>query len=298
MSDKRYRQARAGEHAHDAITASATSALVEDARGALGWENSVQQERLNASARSGQELGDAGSQLAFFPPIFVLPEQYPIPRCTNANDKYSPQEISALTLATQTMNADQLSKGQNAVLSTEMMLNLYDAEDKRRTFWGDDVGEFFGAASSYGNGQLTEPMMKDVMTKCGPQMQQFIAQWNKANPNSPISTPDLKNWKNLAEDEVWGAFFTSAGLQLKIDASEKEGRSQEDATRFGIGKYHGGQNMLSEVQKKVGDEVNWAPVGSHLERGTEAQQDMNQYIEEVMQPRQPIECTGGPSLVA
>ena len=251
-------------------------------QGALGPENSVMQDQMKTA-------------LGCFLPIFYVPPEFQTPTCKNANDKYSKQEIAALTMATQTMNADQLQKGQNAVLSTDMMLNLFDAEDERRTFWGDDVGEFLGVASSYGHGQLTEAMMQDVVKNCGPQMEQFIASWNEQNPDNPISTPDLKNWKSLAEDEVWGAFFSTAGLQMKIDSSEKEGRSQEDATRFGIGKYHGGFNMLSEAQKSVDDTTNWSPVEDALKNGTDEQKDMVHYIDQVMQPRSPIECTGGPA---
>lgn len=208
-------------------------------------------------------------------------------QCTDKNEAYSATQLDATSLAVSTMNADQLANGGQAVLTDDLMLNLFDAE-KSRLDWKDRLGEPFGIGNQFGIGQVSKAIEMDVFKNHSGAIQAFQDGWNKAHPERPISAPDIKNWKKLAKDPIWGPFFATAGLQTKIDGSEKPGRTQEDAVNFGVAKYHGNANVLIDAQDTVSDLINWAPVAAEVKKKNP---DWIDYVNEVVGPRNSTECT-------
>jgi hypothetical protein len=93
----------------------------------------------------------------------------------------------------------------------------------------------------------------------------------------------------LPEDMDWGDallgpqshhFFTVGYLVLNINSSAREGRSDDDAIRFGLGKYHGGMGQMQSAQQTTGEETAFDPLRSALD------DDFEGYIDDAMEFRQ------------
>jgi len=54
-----------------------------------------------------------------------------------------------------------------------------------------------------------------------------------------------------------------------------------DTTRFAVALYHTKRKTISDIQAKVGDEINWAPVEAELLK--QGLKDIVDYVNEVTQ---------------
>ena len=78
-------------------------------------------------------------------------------------------------------------------------------------------------------------------------------------------------------------FASAAYLAIWIEESRRAGRSNADATKFGIGKYHGAYPMLKKAQEKSDEDIQFLPVEQVLGSGTFAQRDLLGYINEIFE---------------
>lgn len=76
-------------------------------------------------------------------------------------------------------------------------------------------------------------------------------------------------------------FIVAAYLSLCIERRQQDGRSKEDAAKFGIGFYHGASKMIINAQKTDPDAITFSGTEKALSNGSEKEKDLVKYIKEV-----------------
>ena len=170
-------------------------------------------------------------------------------------------------------NSPSLSQNTKSIMSVDLIHNLYKAEAKRMHFL-----EKLGIdGASIGRGQVTERSYKDVIGAFGNEMNAYSAELNiefSQNFKTDMGNPYLED------------FIVIFYLALMIDQRQKDGRSAEDAAKFGIGYYHGARPSITQAQKQAEEELGYDKIpfdGTEviLRNGTPKQRDILNYIEEV-----------------
>lgn len=222
----------------------------------------------------------------------------------SADDKKAMQRLAAETqfqpVKTPDFAVDIIKKarpGQAAIqseLSVDLVNRIYAAENKRLSlaekagFDGDTVGR----------GQLGQPAYTDVGSA-----KHFKAELEKivthnyiskilaaptAQPAYEASQYDTSykfriptQYSILWRNPVLEDFVVAAYLAIRIEAAAKRaGRSAKDAARFAVALYHGMFDMVSKAQTAVSDDINWAPVETHLR--AQGNTDECDYVNEVV----------------
>jgi len=163
-------------------------------------------------------------------------------------------------------DSKKLSQATKNVLDPRLIEGIYQAEAKRL-----NVLEHVGIdGETIGRGQIGQEVYQDVMRMFKDEM------INKGGYREITEDyqQDLK--KPILED-----FATAASLALKVEESQRAGRNAEDALKFGLGLYRGARSTLYDVQKQAKEFIHYPPVERLLKAGTEKQQDIANYIEEV-----------------
>ena len=77
-------------------------------------------------------------------------------------------------------------------------------------------------------------------------------------------------------------FIVTAYLAICINNRQKEGRSKEDAAKFGIGYYHGASVSIRKAQATNQDTLSFNGTEQALKNGNKEEKDILNYINEVM----------------
>ncbi len=165
-------------------------------------------------------------------------------------------------------SSNNLSDKTKGIISVKKVENLYKAESRRLSFL-ERIG-IDGA--TIGRGQVGEDAYNDVWNLFKSEMKKYESEVRKK-----FSGDFKKDMKNTDLED----FIVAAYLSICIDRRQKEGRSAEDAAKFGIGYYHGGKSMIVKAQAKEPNIITFAGTEKALKNGTKEEKDLLNYIMEV-----------------
>ena len=172
------------------------------------------------------------------------------------NKLYSASKTAAIDLLKQSQH---LSDSTKQLLNPQLIENIYHAESKRLNNLEENI---------LGRGQVPEALYQEVL---GTFQEEIIEHGHNIIGNYQ---EDLNN--PLLEDVI-----TGGALALKVEAAQTIGRKAEDALKFGVAAYHGVTETINQVQEKLHEYTNYDPIASVLKMGSNKQQDIAAYIEEV-----------------
>ena len=179
------------------------------------------------------------------------------------NKLYDASKKAAIDLL---KSSDKLSEDTKRLLDPKLIEGIYQAEGKRLSIL-EKVGI---DGETIGRGQIGRDVYQDVMKV-------FKDDMLKKGGYQDIT----ENYRDDLKNPILEDFATASSLALKIERSQRDGRSAEDVLKFGVGLYHGARNTLYEVQQKANDLINYSPVEKLLKSGSEKQKDIAAYIDEV-----------------
>lgn len=187
--------------------------------------------------------------------------------------KYSESYGKGIAIAILKTSPD-LSKNTKSIMSVDLVYNLYKAEARRMHFL-EKIG-IDGA--TIGRGQVSERSYKDVIGAFGDEMKAY---------STELNIEFSKNFKTDMGNPYLEDFIVIFYLALTIDKRQRDGRSAEDAAKFGIGYYHGASKAIREAQEQAERELGYdivpfAGTEAILRSGTPRQRDILCYIEEVL----------------
>ena len=176
------------------------------------------------------------------------------------------------------LKSKRISETIKMFLNPGLIRGIYREEEKRLT-----ILERLGIdGEKVGRGQIGGDAYQDVNDMLGEEFKIYsdlINEKRKVSGENPIVI--TKNHKEDLKDADVEDFATAAYLVLRTRVSQRPDRTPEDALKFGIGKYHGGFDMLVEAQNKTDQEANFSPIEEVLKSGTSAQKDFLNYINEI-----------------
>ena len=163
--------------------------------------------------------------------------------------------------------SDNLSNNTKGVMSFNLIKNLYKAEAKRLS-----LTERIGIdGATIGRGQVGEGAYNDVQKLFKNEMNKYEIEVGKK-----FSGDFKKDMKNSDLED----FIVAAYLSICIERRQKNGRTAEDAAKFGIGFYHGASGMIINAQKTDPDTISFTGTEKALSNGSE--KDLMNYINEVL----------------
>ena len=188
--------------------------------------------------------------------------------------KQPPESVHVTSASDALQNGTSLNKETRSVLSKNFLEGIYTAEGSRMNIW-EKCGIDW---SSKGKGQIKEGAYLDVRKNLNKELLQFTL------ANNITLTG---NWKKDLKNEALQDFVTLGYMGIKIENAQKEGRSFEDAVKFGIGVYHGAYNRISSIQSILedGEELHFKNIEKVLKSGSEEDKDLLKYINEIFNSR-------------
>ena len=165
--------------------------------------------------------------------------------------------------------SDKLSEKTKSIISTEMIENLYQAEWSRMSFL-EKIGI---DGSTIGRGQVSQIAYDDVIENFSEEIILYCDEVNATlchDFNEDIASPNIED------------FIVTAYLSINIERRQKDGRTAEDAAKFGIAYYHGARTTIIKAQESASDKISFSEIESALSSGTKAEKDILNYINEVL----------------
>jgi hypothetical protein len=167
------------------------------------------------------------------------------------------------------VKSNKLSTNTTSVISKAMIENLYKAESKRMS-----VLEKLGLdGTTIGRGQVGELAYTDVLSKFENEITSYA---------KDLGIDITKNFYLDIKNEDIEDFIVTAYLSICINNRQKEGRSKEDAAKFGIGYYHGASVSIRKAQATNQDTLSFNGTEQALKNGNKEEKDILNYINEVM----------------
>lgn len=178
-------------------------------------------------------------------------------------------------------------------LSPDLVTRIYAAE-KKRLDWLESIGI---DGETIGRGQLGQPAYDDVrstkhfgaeLERCLTQV--YVARIVNAPPQKTadesfgfdssyaFKVPPI--YSMVVNDPVIEDFVVAAYLAIRIEGASKAGRSFKDTARFAVALYHGMRTMVVDAQTAVKNDIDWAPVETHLR--AQGKGDDCDYVNEVV----------------
>ena len=165
--------------------------------------------------------------------------------------------------------SDKLSEKTKSIISTEMIENLYQAEWSRMSFL-EKIGI---DGSTIGRGKVSQIAYDDVIENFSEELILYCDEVNATlcyDFNEDSASPNIED------------FIVTAYLSINIERRQKDGRTAEDAAKFGIAYYHGARTTIIKAQESASDKISFSEIESALSSGTKAEKDILNYINEVL----------------
>lgn len=167
-------------------------------------------------------------------------------------------------------SSKRLSFKTKSVMNEQIVRNLYRAESKRM----HPLEKIGIDGETIGRGQVSRKGYKDVVDNFQEEIEIYSEKMN-----AKFSRDFRKDMRNRDIEDFVVTFF----LALNIEKRQKNGRSAEDAAKFGIGFYHGARETIVNAQfTNQNDMLSFDGTEKALRKGTKNQQDILNYIEEVL----------------
>ena len=186
--------------------------------------------------------------------------------CVSESDGENSSIDKAISILRQ---SDKLSEKTKSIISTEMIENLYQAEWSRMSFL-EKIGI---DGSTIGRGQVSQIAYDDVIENFSEEIILYCDEVNATlcyDFNEDIASPNIED------------FIVTAYLSINIERRQKDGRTAEDAAKFGIAYYHGARTTIIKAQESASDKISFSEIESALSSGTNAERDILNYINEVL----------------
>lgn len=177
---------------------------------------------------------------------------------------------------------------------SEDLINGVIAAERNEMSFDEMVWEGMGmevGAGGLGPGQMYEAAHTDVVTMLPKELQAFIDAVNARLSSQGESKIALgSKWKANVKEPRLANFFILGSLALCVDRAQKPGRSDSDALRYGIVRYHGAFPVVTRIQQKVAPEkftknipIPWSDVEQYINRsGNSKEKKLIKYIETVI----------------
>jgi RHS repeat-associated protein len=168
-------------------------------------------------------------------------------------------------------NSSNLASETKSSLTLGLIQGIYNAERKRMR-----LTDFIGLGETIGRGQVSRAAYDDVMQILGNDLTVYC---ERLNINF---SGDFK--KDMANSDIED-FIVAGYLSIQINRSQRNGRSSEDAIKYGIGLYHGARETIVNAQNESREVTSFSGVETILMNGNRKQKDIINYINEVYDSR-------------
>ena len=228
----------------------------------------------NSSPSASTASGSSGNGSLPFPkPYAGAYEHGSYAEAQKETEKQKAQEVpDSLDEAVEFMQQSDIFQDKTKQsISRGLVEGVYYAEKSRRGFIRK-ITEFFGIGNTFGRGQIGQNAYNDVKTKLNNELNEYAEMYGIPVPE------DVRDAVKIPELED---FIVTSYLCLCIDKGQKNGRSPDDAIKYGTGFYHGGWNSLVTAQSLSGSTLPYVGTEFVLKTGASAWRDIAAYIDDV-----------------
>lgn len=198
----------------------------------------------------------------------------------------SPNQCDRKVVAIEILKASsQLDVNTIGVLQPSLIQGIIQAEASRMS-WGE---KYFYDGGGVGPGQMYKPAYTDVHNNFSTELNQFVSHLN-SNCGYQLKLADKEDFKDDLKHAVLADFYIAAYLALRIKASQRPGRTAQDALKYGIAIYYGARQTVVDAQKAAAPAdfankkpIPWSTLETHAKTANDVKlKDVIKYVTTVV----------------